>query len=286
MEVGGIYYHTLFWVVISLLFLCRIHTNFKLSLQKYLRPLLQSDPIRLHSFSTALAKIWCLNLDPAIPFLKSRYSSLGRPAKFDPIDLLRSLFLMAHMKVFSITQWVQMLRDDAVLAIISGFEPYKTPSVGTFYDFQNRCWLEDRQQILQRRRTPKKARIKPKKKLGSGEKLTPKHPGVVKKLVAQALAGRTLHLRPEKLLQQIFAHCCVDHSIDLGLIHDPNSLILSGDGSSLPTGSNPHGVKNCDCSKQGNYCCSCPRRYSDPDANWGWDRSNENVSTMAIPCTS
>jgi hypothetical protein len=37
-----------------------------------------------------------------------------------------------------------------------------------------------------------------------------------------------------------------------------------------------HGVKICDCKKKGIYNCRCPRRYSDTDARWGWDRYNED----------
>jgi hypothetical protein len=48
---------------------------------------------------------------------------LGRPAKFDPLDLLRSLGVMVHFKVFSITMWVEMLRNDKVLAVLSRFIP-------------------------------------------------------------------------------------------------------------------------------------------------------------------
>jgi len=258
-----------------MLFACRSHSNFKLFLQQRLPTLVMSDPRRLLSFSPPLAKLWLLNFDPAIPFLLSRYSSLGRPAKFDPVDLLRSLFLMTHLKVFSISKWAAMLRQDRLLAILSGFEPGYTPSIGTFYDLLNRCWLQDRKKVLQRRLALRPFRPKPKSNPKSGEKLTPKHPGVVRRLVHRALKGRSFSLRPERLIQQIFARCFVDQSVALGLIPDPHALTLAGDGSPLRTGSSPIGVKVCDCRKQGVYRCSCPRRYSDPDAIWGWDSYRE-----------
>lgn len=53
----------------------------------------------------------------------SAYSSLGRPAKSEPVDLLLSLFLMTYLKVFGITQWVSRPRTDKLLAILSGFDP-------------------------------------------------------------------------------------------------------------------------------------------------------------------
>lgn len=111
-----------------------------------------AEPRRLLFFSTCLARVWLFNLDPAIPFLLSRYSASGRPVEFDPVDLLRSLVLMTSLKVRGVSQRVSMLRQDKVLAILSGFEPHKTPGVGTFYDFFHRCWLEDRAIIRGRRR--------------------------------------------------------------------------------------------------------------------------------------
>jgi hypothetical protein len=50
-------------------------------------------------------------------------------------------------------------------------------------------------------------------------------------------------LRAEKLIQEIFARCVVDVSVYMGMIPDPLNLVLSGDGSSLRTGSSPYGVK-------------------------------------------
>lgn len=41
------------------------------------------------------------------------------------------------------------------------------------------------------------------------------------------------------------------------------------------TGASHYGIKDFDCHKEGNYKCDCPRRFSDPDANWGWDSYRE-----------
>ncbi|MGB9663277.1 MAG: hypothetical protein ACPL5F_14940, partial [Moorellaceae bacterium] len=90
-------------------------------------------------------------------------------------------------------------------------------------------------------------------------------------MVKQALKGRSFSRRPEKLIQLIFARTCVDRSVALGLIPDPLALLLAGDGSPLRTGTSPAGVKACHCREQGIFRCSCPRRYPDPDATWGWD---------------
>lgn len=258
-----------------MLLCCRLHADFKQFLQEKLPALAVTDPGRLLSFSRALAKVWLLDLGRAIPFLLSRYSCLGRPAVFDPLDLLRSLVLMHHLKVFSVSKWVWMLQHDRLLAILSGFEPHKTPAVGTFYDFFHRCWLEDRSRIRARRRMLRPLKSKPRNKVKAGQKLTPKHPGVVSRLVIRALKGRSFKSRPERLLQQIFARCLVDRSVAFGFIPDPLALLLSGDGSPLRTGNSPAGVKVCRCREQGIYHCDCHRRYPDPDATWGWDSYRE-----------
>ncbi|MBO8138718.1 MAG: hypothetical protein H0Z40_11435 [Desulfotomaculum sp.] len=133
------------------------------------------------------------------------------------------------------------MRSDRILAVLSGFDPGKTPGIGTFYDFVDRFWLI-------------------------------KHPQIVDKLAAQAVKGREpFPLRAERLIQEVFARCFVDRSVELGLIPDPLALVLSGDGSSVRTGASPYGVKVCDCRKKGVFNCDCKRRFADPQARWGWD---------------
>jgi hypothetical protein len=50
-------------------------------------------------------------------------------------------------------------------------------------------------------------------------------------------------------------------SLSNRLIPEPFRLILSCASLSLRTDSSPYGVKVCD----------CKRRFSDPEASWGWD---------------
>ncbi|MDN5302750.1 MAG: hypothetical protein PWQ60_2264 [Thermoanaerobacteraceae bacterium] len=57
---------------------------------------------------------------------------------------------MLDLGYHSITKWVSVLRSDDILAVLSGFEPHKTPGVGTFYDFFDRLWLEDRDTRIER----------------------------------------------------------------------------------------------------------------------------------------
>lgn len=78
----------------------------------------------------------------------------------------------------------------------------------------------------------------------------------------------------EKLLQEIFILAAIVPSISLGLI-DQEPLTVAGDGTRLPVPSSPYGIKDRSCLKNGVWNCKCNRRYSDPDARWGWDSSKE-----------
>ena len=72
---------------------CHSHEEYQLFLKIQLTPLYRADSNRLLSFSQSSAALWLLNLDPAILYLCEHYSSIGRPADFDPVDLLRFLIL-------------------------------------------------------------------------------------------------------------------------------------------------------------------------------------------------
>jgi hypothetical protein len=262
----------LFWVVFFMLLSCRSHSQYQQFLRKWIPLLWARNPRRVEFYAKPLAKLWLMDLDPAISLLLPQFPDFGRPVKFDPIDLLRSLILMADQKVFGITKWVEILRFDDVLAVLSGFEPGKTPGVGTFYDFFDRFWLEDKDVQRNRRLLLKAPLHKPRMKLKAGQKLPIKHPQIVDKLVVQAVKGREpFPLRAERLIQQVFARCFVDRSVELGLIPDPLNLVLAGDGTCIRTGASHFGVKVCDCRKNGVFNCDCKRRFADPQARWGWD---------------
>jgi len=89
------------------------------------------------------------------------------------------------------------------------------------------------------------------------------------------LQGKLHDFRPERILQEFLARCVVDVSANMGLLGDTNSLSVTFDGSAYYSGASHYGVKVCDCRSKGIYNCTCPRRYSDPDATWGWDSYRE-----------
>ena len=90
----------------------------------------------------------------------SKYGPAPRPASC----MLRSLLLAIICKVTSITQWVNILRTQPLYAVISGFEPNDIPGVGTFYDFINRLWKLDTNNISSHIKFPKRKPSNPPKK--------------------------------------------------------------------------------------------------------------------------
>lgn len=239
----------------------RSHADYQKFVTSELSSISHVFPSALFEYETEISKLYILNLDELKNVIAPLYSYTGRPSEFQP-EIFRSCILMNHLG-FVLDKWVDKLRKNFVLRTICGFAADCLPALASYYDFINRIIK------LDERPANKKKKRKPSKKLGKGNKLPPKHPGIVGRFVQQIQAGRRFHHRPERILQEIFAKVCVQQSIDLGLINQ--TVSISGDGTCIKTGASSFGVKTCECNKSGNYHCDCPRRFSDPNATWGWD---------------
>ena len=253
----------------------RTHEDYLSFMLPRIKSLFLEKPGQVLFYLDAALKAYMLNLDGGIEILEGCYSKVfGRPADFNPADMLRSLVLMVSLGVTSIPTWVEMLMYSDVLAILSGFEQARTPSVGAFYDFWNRLWLEDKRLRKQCKKRIRKKSKKPKD-AKKREKLPNRRPGTVDRLVRSFRKGKFFSTRrPERLLQELFTRVFVKGSRHRGII--PDDLDITGDGSPFESCSSPWGVSICDCRDQGIYRCDCPRRYSDVYANWGYD-SYRNV---------
>lgn len=132
-------------------------------------------------------------------------------------------------------------------------------------------------QRSERLKHKRKFRRKPSKKLKKNEKQKPKHSGIVRKLLNRILRDedKSQPIRPDDDIQHIFKICFVLPSAQRGLLGNTDKLAISGDGMVFATGASCYGNKDCNCRKNGNYKGDCPRRFSDPDANWGWDSYRE-----------
>lgn len=55
---------------------------------------------------------------------------------------------------------------------------------------------------------------------------------------------------------------------------NPSKFNIAGDSTNVVTAANSFGHSTCDCKANGINNCNCVRKYSDPNANWGWDSSD------------
>ena len=215
-------------------------------------------------YKSSIEKLWIFNTDRIKYITESCYSFTGRPSTNQP-ELYRAYVLMQSLDL-TLSKFHTKLTLNPVIRTSCGFSHDDIPSIGAFYTFVDRLIkIDDKTRV-------KIFKNKPKAKYGKGEKMPPKHKGVVDRLVDKAIAGRNFPHRPELVLQRVFA-VVVEQSVQNGLI--PNSLIASGAGTCNITGASPYGKKICKCSQNGNYKCDCARKFSDPNATWGWDSHNE-----------
>ena len=213
-----------------------------------------------------MERVWNLDLSHVDQLMQDRYSKYGPPPRL-PSDLLRSYLLSLMFKVTSITLWASQLKQNHLYAILSGFTVGDTPGIGTFYDFFDRCWDSDKNNISNPVHTPKEKPTKPKKK---GEKAPPVEKITVYELLEKFKVTPPQDFAPAKRLFSIFKALFLDQSVALGLV-DIENLALSGDGTPVYTGARERKSRTCDCLENGIHDCKCDRFYHQPDCNYGWD---------------
>lgn len=220
-----------------------------------------------------IEKFWLLDLSGTASTLRDQYANHGIQA-IDPANLLRSYLLMLQVKCISVTDWVDLLRRVPLYAILSGFVPGHTPGVGTFYDFFHRLWSAPSPHLTGRIHSKRhKKLVKGKKK---GEKAPTTTPKKVERLVERILLRRSpISSLPTDRLMTLFQDSFVQVSASLGILGDLSALSLAGDGTPIRTGAFPRSQRLCDCRERGIDSCSCPRRFSQPDCDTGWDSHRE-----------
>ncbi|SHK25535.1 hypothetical protein [Paramaledivibacter caminithermalis] len=239
----------------------RTHDEYRKSVVENLSLLAQINPSALFEYEKKISKLYILNLDTLKTIIAPLYSNTGRTSNFQP-EIFRSFILMNHLGL-TLDQWCFKIQTNFVLRIVAGFDSTNLPGIASYYDFINRIIKLDEKPKL------KKKKCKPSKKVGKGKKLPPKKPGIVSRIVDRILRGRRFDRCPELILQRIFADVCVKQSINLDLIK--TILSIFGDGTCIKTGASHFGVKTCECEA---FQCDCPRKFSDPNATWGWDSHN------------
>ena len=230
--------------------------------RKKLLDISQTAPERVLEYENVISKLYILPTDKLLKVMLPLYSAIGRPAELQP-EIFRSFVAMNELGL-TLDNWIAKLKNNEVLRTAVGVTEENIPCASSHYDFINRIIdMDEKPKIRLKKR-------KPSKKIGKNVKWPNREPGIVQRLVDKILCGRRFNLRPERHLQKIFADVCVDSSRELGIIG--NEIDVSGDGTCIETGASHYGVKICECK---DFRCDCRRRFSDPNATWGWDSHNE-----------
>ncbi len=216
-------------------------------------------------------RFWNLDLSYTDDHLKSKYSVFG-PRPRTPSCMHRSYLLSLNFKITSITNWAEQLKINPLYAILSGFEVGNTPGVGTFYDFFDRLWDCDNNNLTPNLHPLKVSIKKPKKK---GQKSAPIEKTTVDQLLEE-LEGTVFNIdeQPYGSLFNIYKNEFLNISVQKGLI-TPENLALAGDGTPVVTSARERKHRVCDCGSKGIANCNCDRFFSQPDCNIGWDSSRD-----------
>ena len=182
----------------------------------------------------------------------------------------RSYLLSLDFKVTSLTEWAAQLKINPLYAILSGFEFGDTPDVGTFYDFLNRLWDSDEDNMTPHIH-PIKATVKKPSTKGAKAKSVEK---VSVEQLLQELEDTSFSIseQPYGSLFDLFNQEFLQQSVSKQLIN-PDALALAGDGTPFITSARERKHRVCDCASKGINDCSCDRYFSQPDCDIGWDSS-------------
>ncbi len=156
--------------------------------------------------------------------MRDKYSKF-EPAPRTPSCMQRSYLLSIDFKVTSITDWAAQLKINPLYAILSGFEVGDTPGIGTFYDFFERLWNSDSNNLSPHEHPVKEKKVKkPKHK---GEKADSIEKVTVAELLPQLESTEfRLNDQPYASLFKIYNKEFLDISVSKELVHK-ESLALA-----------------------------------------------------------
>ena len=217
-------------------------------------------------------RFWNLDLSYTDELMRSRYSVFG-PRPRTPSCMQRSYLLSIDFKVTLLTDWAAQLKINPLYAILSGFEVGDTPGVGTFYDFLNRLWDSDSDNLNPHVRPVKSKEVKKPKQKGA------KAESVEKTTVEQlfnTLEQKSFSIdeHPYSSLFRLYQKEFLEQSVKRELI-TPESLAVAGDGTPVMTSHRERRKRICDCAEKGITDCKCDRYFSQPDCDIGWDSSRD-----------
>lgn len=217
-------------------------------------------------------RFWNLDLSYTDELMRSRYSVFG-PRPRTPSRMQRSYLLSIDFKVTLLTDWAAQLKINPLYAILSGFEVGDTPGVGTFYDFLNRLWDSDSDNLNPHVRPVKSKEVKkPKQKGAKAESVEKTTVEQLFKTLEQKSFSIDEH--PYGSLFRLYQKEFLEQSVKRELI-TPESLAVAGDGTPVMTSHRERRKRICDCAEKGITDCKCDRYFSQPDCDIGWDSSRD-----------
>ena len=217
-------------------------------------------------------RFWNLDLSYTDELMRSRYSVFG-PRPRTPSCMQRSYLLSIDFKVTLLTDWAAQLKINPLYAILSGFEVGDTPGVGTFYDFLNRLWDSDSDNLNPHVRPVKSKEVKkPKQKGAKAESVEKTTVEQLFKTLEQKSFSIDEH--PYGSLFRLYQKEFLVQSVKRELITS-ESLAVAGDGTPVMTSHRERRKRICDCAEKGITDCKCDRYFSQPDCDIGWDSSRD-----------
>lgn len=248
------------------------HTAYQTFVLENLRKYYPDPTVFAKSTWDIIERFWNLDLSYTDELLRSKYSVFG-PKPRTPSCMQRSYLLSIDFKVHSLTDWAAQLKINPLYAILSGFQFGDTPGVGTFYDFLDRLWDSDSDNLSPHIHPIKKKKVKkPKQK---GDKAEPIEKVTVEQLFqSMEYSSFSIDEQPYTSLFKIYDHEFLSISISKGLI-DISNLSIAGDGMPVTTSARERKHRICECSKSGITSCHCDRYFSQPDCDIGYDSSRE-----------
>ena len=167
----------------------RSHAEYQAFMLEKLKLEFQRNPKSVERFEKSILKLYILNLDSVKADFAPRFSATGKPSNQQP-ELFRSFVLMRDQHLGDIDKWVATASASPLFCALVGVEPWNFPGASTHRDFITRLWLADKPDRV------KPVTKKPKESYGD-QKMPPKNPGIIKKLVDKALNGKHSRTSPK-----------------------------------------------------------------------------------------
>lgn len=118
------------------------HTAYQTFVLENLRKYYPDPTVFAKSTWDIIERFWNFDLSYTDDLLRSKYSVFN-PKPRTPSCIQRLYLLSIDFKFSSLTDWATQLKISPLYAILSGFSFGDTPGVGTFYDFLDRFWDSD-----------------------------------------------------------------------------------------------------------------------------------------------